>query len=85
MKPLWSQLARELLLGFVVLPSSANFVFARHSARPGPEFAAALRKHAVLIRHFDKPRIAPCLRITVGTEDDTRRLIAAAAADILRA
>jgi len=71
-------------LGFVILPSSANFVFARHPAHPGPEIAAALRKHAVLVRHFDKPRIAPFLRITVGTEDDTRRLVTAAA-DILKA
>lgn len=73
-------MTRELVrLGFVVLPSSANFVFAMHPARPGPEFAAALRKHAVLVRHFNKPRAAPYLRITVGTEDDTRRLIAVAA------
>jgi histidinol-phosphate aminotransferase len=78
-------MTRELIgLGFDVLPSSANFVFASHSARPGPEFAAALREHAVLVRHFDKPRIAPWLRITVGTEHDSRILIAAAA-DILRA
>ena len=71
-------MTRELIrLGFVVLPSSANFVFARHPARGGPEFAAALRD-AVLVRHFNKPRAAPYLRITVGTEDDVRRLIAAA-------
>jgi histidinol-phosphate aminotransferase len=75
---------RELIgLGFTVLPSSANFVFASHPMRDGAEFAAALRQRAVLVRHFDKPRTAPYLRITVGTEDDTRRLIAAAA-DILR-
>jgi histidinol-phosphate aminotransferase len=74
------EMIRELnRLEFVVLPSSANFVFARHSSWPGAEFAAALRKHAVIVRHFDKPRIASYLRITVGTEDDTRRLIAAAA------
>jgi histidinol-phosphate aminotransferase len=78
-------MTRELIgLGFVVLPSSANFVFARHPARHGTELAMALRKHAVLVRHFDKPRIAPYLRITVGTEDDSRRLLAAAA-DILKA
>ena len=70
-------------LGFVVLPSSANFVFARHPAQGGAELAAALRERAVLVRHFNKPRTAPWLRITVGTEDDTRRLIAAAA-DILK-
>ena len=43
-----------------------------------PQFAAALREHAVLVRHFNKPRTARYLRITVGTEDDVRRLIAAA-------
>jgi histidinol-phosphate aminotransferase len=78
-------MSRELVrLGFVVLPSSANFVFARHSALPGPELAAALRQHAVLVRHFDKPRIASYLRISVGTDDERQRLIAAAAG-ILRA
>jgi histidinol-phosphate aminotransferase len=66
-------------LGFVVLPSSANFVYARHPKQGGAELAAALRERAVLVRHFNKPRTAPWLRITVGTEDDTRRLIAAAA------
>lgn len=77
-------MTRELVaLGFVVLPSSANFVFARHPTRSGTELAAALRERAVLVRHFNKPRTADYLRITVGTEDDTRRLVAAAA-DILR-
>jgi histidinol-phosphate aminotransferase len=69
-------------LGFVVLPSRANFVFARHPARGGAEFAAALRDRAVLVRHFNQPRPAPYLRITIGREDDVRRLIAAAA-DVL--
>ena len=78
-------MTRELVgLGFAVLPSSANFVFATHPARSGPEFAAALRERAVLVRHFNKPRPAPYLRITVGAADDTSRLIAAAA-DILKA
>jgi len=71
-------MTRELIkLGFAVLPSSANFVFARHPARGGSDLAAALREHAVLVRHFSTPRTAPYLRITVGTEADTRRLIAA--------
>jgi histidinol-phosphate aminotransferase len=73
-------MTRELIrLGFAVLPSSANFVFASHPAKGGLEFAAALREHAILVRHFNKPRTAPYLRITVGTEHDTQRLIAAAA------
>jgi histidinol-phosphate aminotransferase len=72
-------MTRELVrLGFDVLPSGANFVFARHPARSGSELAAALRARAVLVRHFEKPRIANYLRITVGTEEDTGRLIAAA-------
>jgi histidinol-phosphate aminotransferase len=64
-------------LGFTVLPSSANFVFATHPSRGGLELAAALRERAVLVRHFKQPRTAPYLRITVGTEDDTRRLVTA--------
>jgi histidinol-phosphate aminotransferase len=65
-------------LGFEVLPSLANFVFARHPRRGGAELAAELRKHGVLVRHFTKPRIADFLRITVGTEDQNARLIALA-------
>ena len=71
-------MTRELIgLGFAVLPSSANFVFAAHPARGGLELAAALREQAVLVRHFKQPRTAPYLRITVGTNEDTRRLVAA--------
>jgi len=71
-------MTRELTrLGFVVLPSSANFVFASHPSRDGLKLAAALRERAVLVRYFNKPRTAPWLRITVGSEDDTRRLIEA--------
>jgi histidinol-phosphate aminotransferase len=69
-------------LGFVVLPSCANFVFARHQALEGLKLAAALRERKVLVRHFNKPRIASYLRITVGTDDDTKQLLAAAA-DVL--
>lgn len=69
-------LARELsALGFAVLPSMANFVFARHPGHAGAELAAALRERGVLVRHFAKPRIADYLRITIGTEDECRRLL----------
>ena len=66
-------------LGFEVLPSSANFVFARHPGRDGGELAAGLRRRAVLVRHFAAPRIADHLRITVGTDDQTGRLLSALA------
>jgi histidinol-phosphate aminotransferase len=63
-------------LGFEVLPSSANFVFARHPARDGASLAEALRARAVLVRRFALPRIADYLRITVGTDAQTDRLLA---------
>ena len=60
------------------MPSSANFVFARHEKRGGAELAAALRERAVLVRHFAKPpRIAPYLRISVGSEREIERLLSA--------
>jgi histidinol-phosphate aminotransferase len=65
-------------LGFEVLPSMANFVFARHRSRSGAYLAAQLRELGVLVRHFQKPRIEDFLRITVGTEDQCSRLIASA-------
>ena len=72
-------LARDLAeLGFEVLPSQANFVFARHRSRGGADLAARLREHGILVRHFKKPRIEDFLRITVGTEEQCSRLIALA-------
>jgi histidinol-phosphate aminotransferase len=66
-------------LGFEVLPSAANFVFARHRAHDGAALAAALRERAILVRRFNGPRIADHLRITVGTEAQTEALLAALA------
>src|SRR4051794_8420673 len=64
-------------LGFDVLPSSANFVFARHPAHQGNALAAALRQRAVIVRHFAAPRISDYLRITVGTDAQIDRLLSA--------
>ncbi len=65
-------------LGFEVLPSAANFVFARHPQKGGAELAQALRERSIIVRHFRKPaRIAPFLRITVGTDEQCAALIAA--------
>ncbi|MGA0601981.1 histidinol-phosphate transaminase [Caulobacter sp. KR2-114] len=64
-------------LGFEVLPSAANFVFARHPGRRGADLAAALRQRAVLVRHFNAPRIADHLRISVGTPAQVDRLLSA--------
>jgi histidinol-phosphate aminotransferase len=65
-------------LGFDILPSGANFIFARHSKYVGEEIAAKLREHAVLVRHFKKPvRIAKFLRITVGNDTQNAAFIQA--------
>jgi histidinol-phosphate aminotransferase len=70
-------LARDLAaLGFEVLPSLANFVFARHPGHRGAALAVKLREQNILVRHFRKPRIEDFLRVTVGTADECDRLIA---------
>jgi histidinol-phosphate aminotransferase len=62
-------------LGFEVLPSQANFLFARHPGHAGVELARRLRERGVLVRHFARPRIADFLRITVGTDPECDRLV----------
>lgn len=62
-------------LGFEVLPSAANFVFARHNSRDAAELAAQLREEGVLVRYFNQPRIEQFLRITIGTEEQNKTLI----------
>ena len=65
-------------LGFEVLPSGANFIFAKHSSRDGAELTEKLREKSIIIRHFKKPaRIAPYLRITIGTDTQSKQLISA--------
>ena len=64
-------------LGFAVLPSAANFVFARHPQHDAAELAAQLRERKVIVRHFKQPRIDQFLRITVGTDAQCQTLVAA--------
>ncbi len=80
-----SQLTGQLQqLGFEVLPSCANFVFARHPQHGGAELASALRERSIIVRHFAKPRIDAFLRISIGTEDECQLLVDALT-DILQA
>ena len=65
-------------LGFDVLPSQANFIFAAHPRHDAAALAQALRERAILVRHFSRPaRIADRLRITIGTPAQCDALVAA--------
>ncbi len=73
--------SRELLtaelqaLGFEVLPSAANFIFARHPQHDGAGIAAKLREQGVIVRHFKQERIAQFLRISIGTPEQNQALL----------
>lgn len=64
-------------LGFKVLPSQANFVFAEPQGKNAAELAQYLRDQKILVRYFNKPRINQFLRITIGTDEQMHALIAA--------
>ncbi len=66
-------------LGFEVLPSAANFVFARHPQQDAAALAAGLREHGVIVRHFKQARIAQYLRISIGTPEQNQALLDALA------
>ncbi|AUA57162.1 Histidinol-phosphate aminotransferase [Achromobacter spanius] len=66
-------------LGFEVLPSAANFVFARHPLKDAASLAAALRERSIIVRHFRHARIDQFLRITVGTDEQVNLLLKALA------
>ena len=61
-------------LGFRILPSSANFIFAAPpcSAR---EYVAALREEGIIVRYFDAPRISDWVRISIGKAEDMERFV----------
>ena len=63
-------------LGFEVVPSSTNFVFAR-PPKPAIELVEALRKRRILVRHYDREPIAGWVRVTVGTREQHEKLLSA--------
>lgn len=62
-------------LGFEVLPSAANFVFARHPRQDAAQLASILREQGVIVRHFKQARIAQFLRISIGTPEQNQALL----------
>jgi len=71
-----AKLAADLCgLGFEVVKSSANFVFARPPRGDGRGYFEFLRENGVFIRYFDRPRTREYVRISVGTPEEMGILI----------
>ena len=62
--------------GFTVLDSRANFLFAAHKNIPGKEIYEKLKNKKILVRYFDKDRLRPFVRITIGSREQMEKLIA---------
>ena len=69
-------------LGFDVVPSAANFVFARHPGHDAAALAASLKEKEIFVRHFKLPRIDQHLRISIGTDAECDALVNALRARI---
>ena len=65
------------VLGFITLPSTANFIFTRHPQHAGAKLYQALRDRGIIVRHFKSPRIEEFLRITIGTNEQSNELVTA--------
>jgi histidinol-phosphate aminotransferase len=65
-------------IGFQVLPSQTNFLFVQHPLHAAQELVKTLRSAGILVRHFSQPaRIENFMRITVGTDEQCERVLAA--------
>jgi len=64
-------------LGFQVLPSATNFVFATHEKMPASDLYEALREQDIFIRYFGTAPINNYVRITIGTEEEMDQLMQA--------
>jgi len=61
--------------GWEVLPSRANFVFARKSGLSGQHIYETLKDQGILVRYFNVEGIRDFVRITIGTKEDMIRLL----------
>lgn len=57
-------------MGFSVLPSKANFIFVSSDKIGGGEYYERLKEKGILVRHFEKKRIAPWCRVSIGRREE---------------
>lgn len=62
-------------LGFIVLPSSANFLFVSKPGTAGAALKAYLEGCGIFVRHWNAPRISDYLRIAIGTDEQMDILV----------
>ena len=61
-------------MGFTVLPSQTNFVFAKSDRIGGGDLYRLLKENGILVRWFDADRIRDYVRITIGSLEQMTEL-----------
>jgi histidinol-phosphate aminotransferase len=64
-------------MGFTFPESKTNFVFAKPPKMSAKDLFMALRERKIFVRYFNKPRINEYLRITIGTDEQMAKVVAA--------
>lgn len=64
-------------IGFEVIHSECNFVFARHPDFDGEYITNQLKSRGILIRHFSGKRTSPYIRVTIGTQENMEKVLSA--------
>ena len=64
-------------IGYHVIPSSGNYVFATPPDRDGTRVYQGLYDRKILVRHFTDPKLRHGLRISIGTREEMERTVAA--------
>ena len=62
-------------MGFTVLPSDTNFVFASHKEKAASDIFQYLKNKGIFVRYFNLPGIDNYLRISIGLDEEMDKLL----------